>query len=99
MQDNSDESRRLLVVGQMKKFILVVTKDFYVYEIPMTSANKTLSELYLGDYKPQHIKDRWPELYKSPKFQVLFKDPSLILDAYTAADSVSELDTGNLILI
>ena len=62
-------NKQLLVIGRMRKTLLIVTTDFLVYQIPLTTVNGTLSKLYLGHYKATPIKEAWPKLYNSKQFQ------------------------------
>ena len=77
----------ILCIGKMQKYILLITLDFWVYELPLTSINHTINQLYLGDTKPQPISTKWPTLYNDAYYQKTLK---VLYDAYTAVDSKSE---------
>lgn len=64
--------------------------DFHVYQIPMSTVNGTLSQLYLGDYKAVPISKKWPKLYADARFQQLLKHRSMLLDVYTCVDNYDE---------
>nr|XP_027202383.1 uncharacterized protein LOC113796330 isoform X3 [Dermatophagoides pteronyssinus] len=83
----SDGSKfNILAVGKTKKRLLLITADFYVYDVPLDSMNSTIDKLYLGS-KPLHMEQKYPVLYHSPSFQRI---KHLIFNAWIMTDPDSD---------
>ena len=78
-----------MCIGKMKKSLMLITSDFWVYELPLTSINHSINQLYLGDTKPQPISTKWPTLYHHPNYTRTIALQNFS-NAYTVVDSVSQ---------
>lgn len=74
----------------MRHFLLIITVDLYVYQIPMDTVNGTLDKLYLGHYKAESIEEKWPKLGADSRYQYLKKNRGALLDVWTAVDPFDE---------
>lgn len=88
---NTDAKNRLavLLAGLTSKRFLLITKSFYVYDLPRSSIENVFSELNM-DAKPVPLSDKYPVLYKDVTFQKFVANPDLIFNSFTIFDGVGE---------
>ncbi|XP_027199953.2 uncharacterized protein LOC113794066 [Dermatophagoides pteronyssinus] len=58
----------ILAVGRTSKQLILLTADFFVYDVPIDSIDTSIDKLYLRT-KPKPLKDKYPGFYNSPYFQ------------------------------
>lgn len=67
---NTTVTKRLnvLTVGLTQDSLLLITRDFYVYEVPRDDLSRSIDKLYLNA-KAMPIQDKWPALWNAEKFK------------------------------
>lgn len=79
----------ILCIGLLSTTFLLITKDFYVFELPLDAikgmGNST--EIFLGAVQPMHLGLKWPKLAASGQFRRI---QSHIYSSFTLRDDESE---------
>ena len=78
----------VICVGLLPSTFLLITKDFYVFDLSPTAlkGDDSSSKLYLGT-KPVAIEEKWPTLASDPRFIDI---KGKVFNAFTVRDSESE---------
>lgn len=74
----------VLCVGLLSNTLLLVTNDFYVFDLPTDSVRN--EEMYISS-KAVHMSEKWPTLWNDERFQ---KIRDKVFNAFTVRDSESE---------
>ena len=68
-QDGGIGKKGILAIGQIKgEKMLVITKDYNIYTLPMASLENSFNKLYINGTKPEPMQTKWPKCWNSPDF-------------------------------
>lgn len=90
MKGSDSNKMNILLAGLLTYNFLLVTNDFYVYDLPPASVrgDENSTKLYLGNAKPVLLDEKWPILAKNDRFKRIRKEG--IYNAFTVRDDESE---------
>ncbi|XP_027202357.2 uncharacterized protein LOC113796314 [Dermatophagoides pteronyssinus] len=72
LRQNDSAHLNILAVGKTDKRLLLITKDFYVYDTPLKSLDSDIDKLYLKT-QPIPLQDKYPQLFFNVYF-ITIKD-------------------------
>ncbi|KAJ6218938.1 hypothetical protein RDWZM_004750 [Blomia tropicalis] len=84
---SSTQHYTIRCIGKLRSSVILITKDYLVYELPLESVTKTINKLYIGENKPIPIDEKWPNLVRDKYFIDAKKH---FYNAFTVVDSKSE---------
>lgn len=74
-------------IGKLSRNVILVTRDYLVYDLPLSSVDSTINKLYIGNNTPIPIGKKWPNLVTDRYFQTAEAN---FYNAFVAMDSESE---------
>ena len=85
---NANNQKRILCVGQLTEGrLLVVTRDYHIFLLPLESIDNSLNKLYVNGTKPTRLEEEWPNLAKHPEWDFVSKN---VHNAFTRVDPENE---------
>lgn len=80
--------RGILCIGQLRADrLIVITRDYQVYQLPMNSLTTSVSKLYINDTKPVPLSVKWPRIASSRRFKAVLP---LLYNAFFYVNSEHE---------
>ncbi|XP_075679931.1 uncharacterized protein LOC113794832 [Dermatophagoides pteronyssinus] len=67
LRQNNGSNLNILAVGKTQKRLLLITKDFYVYDTPLESLDSSINKLYLKT-QPMKMSEKYPKLFDDQRF-------------------------------
>ncbi|XP_075585221.1 uncharacterized protein LOC124494840 [Dermatophagoides farinae] len=87
MQQNNSKLN-ILAIGTTRTRMLLITNDYYVYDLPVDSMDTVNNKLNLLEM-PKPITEKYPHLYQDKRFQYM-KSSNLIYTSFIMTDANSE---------
>lgn len=86
---SSNAKMNVLLCGLVSTSFLLITKDFYVYDLPASAirGDDNSSKIFLGEAKPLKLEEKWPILASNLNFKEI---RHAIYNAFTVMDDTSE---------
>nr|XP_027203923.1 uncharacterized protein LOC113797699 [Dermatophagoides pteronyssinus] len=75
LKNNNSTQFNIIAIGTTSERILLITKDYYVYDVPIDSLDQAHDKLHLPT-KPTPIHDKYPLLFNNPIFHQFRSFPS-----------------------
>ena len=86
LHNHNGAKLNILAVGRTPTRMLLITMDFYVYDVPIDSIDTAINKLYLRT-KPIPMSEKYPVLFNDQRFQQI-KD--VIFNSFIMTDADSE---------
>uniref|UniRef100_A0A6P6YLI6 Uncharacterized protein LOC113799593 n=1 Tax=Dermatophagoides pteronyssinus TaxID=6956 RepID=A0A6P6YLI6_DERPT len=84
--DRVGKELNILAVGLTRKHLLLITRDFYVYELPKDSLDSSINRLYLNA-TPTPLSVKYPVLFNSSEFNSIKKE---LFNAFILIDNKTD---------
>nr|XP_027203933.1 uncharacterized protein LOC113797706 [Dermatophagoides pteronyssinus] len=88
LKNNNGTQFNIVAIGTTSKRLLLITKNYYVYDVPINSLDLVHDKLHLPT-KPTPIRDKYPILFNSQGFRLILS-ARLNLDAYIINDGKND---------
>ncbi|KAH9423556.1 hypothetical protein DERP_003837, partial [Dermatophagoides pteronyssinus] len=88
LKNNNSTQFNIVAIGTTSKRLLLITKNYYVYDVPINSLDLVHDKLHLPT-KPTPIRDKYPILFNSQGFRLILS-ARLNLDAYIINDGKND---------